>query len=243
MVHPSSTSATSTANGDSEEEEECDNEEHRTKMPPFVRDNYVFDAYLLGFCDDVSRALAKKLFQTKKNSNNSNNNSDNTDKKAANKKSDNGKFGNRCIQEEKTMDNILTPDCGGRLLSSLLEGENNSGSFEDGENNLDHCYDIEEWRESITVPPERVLLFPGAVANADGSNSTSTGDENGERGGTTELTYREIAHCDGCSKRIFGTIQKCAMCFDYDLCSKCFPRLSKTHFDGMHKFISEPAAT
>ncbi|CAJ1940404.1 unnamed protein product [Cylindrotheca closterium] len=30
---------------------------------PEFRDNYVFDAYLLGFCDDITRALARQLFK------------------------------------------------------------------------------------------------------------------------------------------------------------------------------------
>jgi len=148
------------------------------------RDNYVFDAYLLGFCDDVTRCLAKKLFQ------------DDAPPTPADKKRRNG--GGKPL---------------GRLLTKVLKGE-------------DSEYDAEDW-ESLTVPPERVLLFPGAQA----SHSDST----------EELTYREIAHCDGCSKRIRGTIKKCIACFDYDLCQNCFPHLSKLHYDGTHKFSAEPA--
>ena len=220
VVHPSSTSTTST-NTDSEEGD-GDGENQQEKLL-FVRDNYVFDAYLLGFCDDVTRALAKQLF---KNSNINN---------GRNKKSGKGDSKDGTKQES-----TVNPDCGGRLLSSLLERENNDSVTCDDTDNKDHGYDIEEWRESIAVPPERVLLFPGALAaaNTEGSNTTGTDDE----GGGGELTYREIAHCDGCSKRIRGTIQKCAMCFDYDLCSKCFPKLSKTHYDGTHKFNAELAA-
>jgi len=36
-------------------------EAHGDEMPDF-REDYVFDAYLLGFCDDVTRALARQLF-------------------------------------------------------------------------------------------------------------------------------------------------------------------------------------
>lgn len=32
---------------------------------PGFRDNYVFDAYLLGYCDDITRALARQLFKNK----------------------------------------------------------------------------------------------------------------------------------------------------------------------------------
>jgi len=166
VVHPLTRSADST-------EEEKD-----------PRDNYVFDAYLLGFCDDVTRCLAKKLFED--------------DAPTTPEKKRRGDAGGKPV---------------GRLLTKVLNGKDNE-------------YDAEDW-ESLTVPPERVLLFAGAQA--------SHGDS------TEDLTYREIAHCDGCSKRIRGTIQKCIACFDYDLCPKCFPHLSKLHYDGTHVFSAEPA--
>jgi hypothetical protein len=164
IVHPSTRSTDST-------EDEKD-----------PRDDYVFDAYLLGFCDDVTRSLAKKLF--------------------------NDDVPQTPVEKKKRGKPV------GRLLSKVLKGE-------------DTEYDAEDW-ESLAVPPERVLLFPGAQA--------SHGDS------TEELTSREIAHCDGCSKRIKGTIQKCIACFDYDLCQKCFPSLSKIHHGGKHTFSTEPAA-
>lgn len=166
VVRPSTRSADTT-----EDDEEQD-----------PRNDYVFDAYLLGFCDDVTRSLAKKLFK------------DDVPPTPA---------------EKKRRDQPV-----GRLLSKVLQGE-------------DKEYDAEDWG-SLAVPPERVLLFPGAQASHADS--------------TEELTYREIAHCDGCSKRIKGTIQKCIACFDYDLCQKCFPSLSKIHHGGQHSFSAEPAA-
>lgn len=163
VVHPSTRSA------DNSEEE---------KDP---RENYVFDAYLLGFCDDVTRCLAKRLFQ---------------------------EDGPMTPTEKKQRRKPA-----GRLLTKVLKGEDNE-------------YVAGDW-ECVKVPAERVLLFPGAYA--------SHGDS------TEDLTYREIAHCDGCSKQIQGTIQKCIICFDYDLCHKCFPSLSKLHFDGKHTFSKEAA--
>lgn len=148
------------------------------------RDDYVFDAYLMGFCDDVTRSLAKKLF------------TDDVPQTPAEKK-----------RRGKPA---------GRLLSKVLKGEDNE-------------YDADDW-EALAVPPERVLLFPGAQASQ------------ADTVGTDELTYREIAHCDGCSKRIKGTIQKCVACFDYDLCQKCFPSLSKIHHGGKHSFSAELSA-
>jgi hypothetical protein len=34
-------------------------------------------------------------------------------------------------------------------------------------------------------------------------------------------------------------IKKCSICFDYDLCSACFPSLSQTHHEGSHPFYEE----
>ena len=175
----------------SPDEEDPDDEED-------FRDNYVFDAYLLGFCDDVTRVLAKQLF----------------------------------AQESVDFR-------GGRLLAKLSKRDK-------------ALFDVDEWSET-KVPRERVFLFPGAQAVDD-----------------VDVEYREVAHCDGCQKRIRGVIQKCADCFDYgttgtvcllgrdmwrcpgsaslisllpDLCEICYPRLSKNHFNGEHTFCSERAAT
>jgi hypothetical protein len=160
--------------------EEEDEEEHEKEF----RENYVFDAYLLGFCDDVTRALAKTLFKK----------APSTPERNVNQKGD-------------------KDDCGGKLLTEVLGDDHDE-------------YDSKEW-SSLTVPPERVLLFPGALASKEDAS---------------EMEYCEIAHCDGCSKRIRDVIKKCVVCFDYDLCQKCFPTLSRTHHGGTHSFNSEPAA-
>lgn len=146
---------------------------------PDFRQDYVFDAYLLGFCDDVTRDLAKRLFNSEE-------------------------------EQSKSKRKTKTNQTDGRLLAKILKGE-------------DEDYGPDDWN-SLTVPPDRVLLFPGAQTSHEDSN---------------DLAYLEIAHCDGCSKRIMGTIQKCTVCFDYDLCKNCFPKLSKTHFDGNHTFGCE----
>jgi hypothetical protein len=159
VVHPAKTEVWVEAT-------DCDTEED-------FRKDYVFDAYLLGFCDDVARELAKRLFSSK----------------------------------------TTTSASNGKLLSSLSED--------------DEHYDIEDW-SSVNVPHERVFLFPGAQA------PTNDDDE-------SELTYRDVAHCDGCSNRITGTIHKCSSCFDFDLCQKCFPNVSKSHANGEHCFIAEKA--
>jgi len=148
------------------------------------REGYVFDAYLLGFCDDVTRAIGKKLF----------------------------------LEEDETKSETVDR---GELLSTVLD----SGAGGDSED--DSSYTASDWL-NVEVPQNRVFLFPGALAPEDAAE---------------EVSYREVAHCDGCSKRIQGTIQKCATCFDYDLCQKCYPAVSKTHFDGQHSFTAEPAVS
>lgn len=147
------------------------------------REDYVFDAYLLGYCDDVTRALGKKLFST-------------PDGNAPDSASGTG------LEE-------------GELLSCVLEASSES------------AYSASDWA-AVHVPTDRVFLFPGALAPT---------------GMSEEAPFREIAHCDGCSKQIEGTIQKCLVCFDYDLCRMCFPVLSKSHYDGKHHFTAEAVAT
>lgn len=168
VVHPQSTTSNAGAgeNGD----------------VPF-RNDYVFDAYLLGFCDDITRALAKQMFKQTKNSNNN---------KSKAKKA-------QASQQQEQY--------AGTLLSNVLQGK-------------DEDFNADEW-SGVTVPPERVLLFPGALPSKDD---------------ISEVEYKEIAHCDGCSKHIRGDIRKCIDCFDYDLCQKCFPKISKSHYGGKHCF-------
>lgn len=144
------------------------------------RESYVFDAYLLGYCDDVTRALRKRLFATS--------------------------VGISLAQPLDEDTDVL-----GDLLSSFLR---------------DAEYTSSAW-SAVGVPPERVFLFPGSEAPT---------------GVKEEIAFREIAHCDGCSKRIKGTIQKCIECFDFDLCHFCFPVLSTTHYEGQHHFIAETVA-
>lgn len=142
------------------------------------REDYVFDAYLLGYCDDVTRALGKKLFAASDNAAPDPANADDRDE--------------------------------GELLSVVLEA-------------TESAYTAADWT-AVGIPTDRVFLFPGAEAPT---------------GMSEEVLYREIAHCDGCSKRIEGAIQKCVVCFDYDLCENCFPILAKTHYDGKHHFAEE----
>jgi NAD-dependent SIR2 family protein deacetylase len=194
---------------DSEEVEQVD-----------FRDDYVFDAYLLGYCDDVTRALAKHLF----------------------------------APPSETPPEIEV----GRLVANLVENiqntsklkENEShnndgedGAEDDAEDEEDSLYNAQDWA-SITVPKNRVFLFPGATPNNELALSSAS-QHCGEDSTTVESPPRfcEIAHCDACAKRIVvGMIQKCVICFDYDLCSDCYPTISKAHHDGKHVFCAEPAA-
>jgi hypothetical protein len=153
-----------------------DNNSTDSEDPEF-RNNYVFDAYCLGFCDDITRALGTRLLS--------------------------GSGG--------PTPHIHEVDERGELLATIAH----SGGD-------DSAYSLEDW-EKVGIPHERVFLFPGAEA--------PTGSE--------EVAFREIAHCDGCSKRIIGTIRKCVECFDYDLCQECYPKVSKMHYEGNHQFIDE----
>ncbi len=187
IVHPSTTSASCDI--------EDDNENGNSKD---FRENYVFDAYLLGYCDDVTRALGRKLFSSKITA--ASTGIDTTIERPEKKKRHTSSEARDTLQIQL-----------GGLLTHALEGKEEN-------------WKADEWT-SVNVPPERVLLFPGALASKDDSSS--------------EVTYREVAHCDGCSVRICGVIKKCVNCFDFDLCANCFPTLSKTHFGGTHNFSTE----
>lgn len=162
--------------------DEHDDESNSREGQKDFREGYVFDAYLLGFCDDVTRALGKKLFSAEAES------------------------------ETDISDR-------GELLSTVLKKTNENDDDESS-------YNGDEWI-GVDVPKERVFLFPGALAPAESD--------------AEEVSYQEVAHCDGCAKRIQGAIHKCVTCFDYDLCQKCFPALSNSHFDGKHNFTTEAA--
>lgn len=205
------------------------------------RDNYAFDAYLLGFCDDITRALAKQLFDNDNDMHSARNSqrvTTQTERPPIVKK-------RRTMGGKSTNNGSSTSttrvggnaDLGAVTLSSVLNGREPS-------------WNADGW-SCITVPPERVLLFPGALStsvnsknnsdnnNHNNNNSSSTSSEGVV---TVQVDYREIAHCDGCSKRIRGVIQKCVICFDYDLCGRCYPILCKTHYDGKHTFCAEEGA-
>jgi len=77
-----------------------------------------------------------------------------------------------------------------------------------------------EWLQN--QPVESVLLFPGALPY-------SLQEQDNDN-----LTIH--VHCDECRKEIGGLVYSCETCFDFDLCSDCFPKLSKTHADGKHNF-------
>lgn len=136
---------------------------------------YTFDAYLLGFCDDIARLMVKYLFQSHE---------PNADDDA-------------CIDEGE-----------GEILSRISESQ---------------VHNAKDW-EHVSVPQERVFLFPGALPHRL--------HESGP--------YDEIAHCDGCGNEIKSTtVRKCTVCFDFDLCTRCYPRRSREHFSGKHKFTTE----
>jgi NAD-dependent SIR2 family protein deacetylase len=174
---------------------ECNETDEGEKEGADFRENYVFDAYLLGNCDDVTRALVKQLLAT--------------DDEAAHAAAQN-------------LAHI------GRLLSEVRE-ERQGQESEDNTNREEVLYRAEAW-ETAKVPAERVFLFPGAQPQT-GSSSSS------EETSAPIVQLQEVCHCNTCDKRIRrGSIHKCLHCFDYDLCSVCFPKFAPTHYDGQHQF-------
>ncbi len=150
------------------------------------RDNFVFDACLLGFCDEVTKSLIDLMTTA------------NDDK-----------------------------------LSLSRERPPGSHDFE-LLCNLPALSDTKLFRH----PHDRIFLYPGAILHCN------DGEYNGdEDDGSTEITFQEIVHCDGCHKVIKKVIMKCTDCFDFDLCQDCYETVSKVHFSGYHKFIVESCNT
>ena len=127
------------------------------------RDGYMFDVCLLGFCDEVTRSLAKLM-----------------------------------AGEE-----VHVGD--GKLLC-----DSNCSKMMDPSRLLNH-------------PAERILLFPGTSL---------------EENISSESEYHEVVQCDACDQIIDDSNggMRCTICFDYDLCKKCYPKAKKGHFSGNHIF-------
>ena len=262
IVHPQkTTAATTTIRPISSRDKDDDNDDTD------FRTNYVFDAYLLGFCDDVTRALGKQLglgFDIGEDETNSVDDGDSTTTKAKGKaekkkaKSNatsterkqqqqqqkrNAKTGTAVLAQNNkhasaTAAKLLTSVMSNKVKSSLPSATlSSSPSCTTTTSNNDN-----EW-STVTVPRERVILFPGALPAASSSNN-NTKDKNNNNSQDTNLVdevYHEIAHCDGCSQQIpqGRPIFKCCKCFDFDLCQRCYPKVSKLHCNGKHTFRRE----
>jgi hypothetical protein len=73
-------------------------------------------------------------------------------------------------------------------------------------------------------PKEHILLFRGAmVSNSDEAHTRQ----------------KMVVHCDACQNEIEGQVFCCKTCFDYDLCSACYPSSSLIHAGGKHEFAVE----
>lgn len=139
-----------------------ENKEDESEEEQDHRHGYIFDACLLGFCDEVTRSLV------------------------------------RVIEGEQ----IYTSN-----EKVFCHSTNTADSF----NLMNH-------------PAERVLLFAGANLDEEDQHS--------------EAEYDEIVHCDACENVIDGPGRgmRCTVCFDYDLCIRCYPRMKRKHFCDNHKF-------
>jgi NAD-dependent SIR2 family protein deacetylase len=173
---------------------EVEKEKDEPDVSPDFRDDYIFDAYLLGNCDDVTRALVKHL--------------------AADDVAKTQDITGSGTTTPATSDQLEEM---GRLLSEVRQGKNVWNEDKEA------LYQIEDWK-TARVPAERVFLFPGAQPPTPSAEDTI-------------VQLQEVCHCNACSKRIeTGNIHKCLQCFDFDLCSSCFPNVSKQHNGGTHQF-------
>lgn len=152
------------------------------------RDNFIFDACLLGFCDEVTKSL---------------------------------------IDLMNTTDGIM-PKSHDRSTSQ------ESNDFEVLAN-LPAFQSVLDHQKLFRHPHDRIFLYPGAILNTIDMNT----DDDAE---STEITFQEVVHCDGCHKVIKNVVMKCKDCFDFDLCQDCFETVSKVHFSGCHKFIAEESS-
>jgi len=137
------------------------------------RNNYVFDACLLGFCDEITTFLMKKL----------------SSQKVA----------------------FSTSTCEGKVYSNAFFSKTSPAPTLGPYNH----------------PADRILLFKGALVEEPATSNELS------------LSCKEVAHCDECMKIINGRIFKCTICFDFDLCGKCYRTVPKKHYNGKHIFLAE----
>jgi hypothetical protein len=200
-----------TADGDDDDDDE-EEEDFRT-------DGRVFDACLLGYCDDVTRNLVKELhnphhpsatalpISSQMSSHSNSSRSSGTDTNGGRGR---GRGRGRHAPSEE-----------GTLLSlSLLSDSVTNKTTQ-----------IMQMQMQMQMPHNRVFLFPGAMLQTNGALQKKEEDM---------VTHTEVAHCDGCQEEIVGPIlHKCSQCFDFDLCQTCYPSVSIQHYHGKHTFITE----
>jgi len=188
-------------------------EENGNEKEQDHRDGYLFDALFLGFCDEVTKALTYVMA----NEENKNSVSTTTGKSTIKEKKDSKKLKFSKVQNSKKIPKqkeckvfpFQSQDC--EMLCNIEDEK-----LKEMGGNLNCLFHH---------PSDRILMFPGAKLQSIRQED--------------ELSYHEVVHCDECHCVIKGKILKCADCFDYDLCTKCFDVSSKKHHGGNHKFIEE----
>ena len=126
------------------------------------RKNYVFDAYLLGYCDDITRALAKHVFASSVTNNTKKHTSVSCDKEEEEEGDDKDNNNNN---EEEEMEGVLLAN----LLPTTNHNTNSIDKVEEKEDKEEcgknyyhhHHHHWDDW-SNVTVPHDRVFLFPGA---------------------------------------------------------------------------------
>lgn len=172
---PSWISSNNKTTDDDDEDQEDDDEID-------FRNDYVFDACLLGNCDDVTRSLIQQLGW------------------------------------DQELEMSYSSCVGKELPPFSLDGS----VFHDATGDA--------------IMKDKTLLF--GDANVSSNQNDHTCEEPISR--EEELVLNEVVHCDGCSEDISGAaIMRCSVCFDFDLCLRCFKKESKKHFRGKHSFVKE----
>ena len=187
--------------GEDEDKDDEDGIDHR--------DGYLFDAILLGFCDEVTKAVAYVMENNDEGGRKKQKIEASKEKQEPSKTKKRKKIAQASGTEKKPFP-FQSDDC-----KALCNDAKTLEAIGPSKNCL------------LNHPIDRILLFPGAKLEAQKDDDDDV------------TVYHEVVHCDECHDVIKDIIMKCLNCFDFDLCKKCHKKTASKHFEGKHKFISE----